>query len=196
MQYLRPLAASLAMCFQAPTVLAAAQSYEVTFTSSIGSYQPSPSRFAFDPVTGFSQFILNIGGAGYDITSSANSPSFISANGSSTPGTFQDGFEFFSQGYGTANVYLWTVTPIPLAGSVSIQFFTYLANSQSPRDFWATAYYGPMVQPLAQGASGFFSTSAVPEASQMTMYLLGAVLGLAMFALRPHTASKVGSAHA
>jgi hypothetical protein len=155
--------------------------YNINFTLTTlieGSPVLPTGSFTYDPVTGFSAFIVHWDGVDFDLTSSANSPhlSPISTGCASRASTPQYGFAIMSETVAGCSSAGW----VGLVAATGDTFFAFFVTASMNHDTIAAVPI--LIAPSAE-ANGRYSITAqndaVPEPGSLGAVLFGtlAVVG-------------------
>jgi hypothetical protein len=166
-------AAVLCLILAMPSTAGTLYNINFTLTTLIeGSPVLPTGSFAYDPVTGFSAFIVHWDGVDFDLTSSANSPhlSPTSTGCASRASTPQYAFAIMSEALGGCPGYGW-VGLVTAGGDTFFAFF--VAGSMN----YDTIVAQPILIAPSAEANGKSSitaqTDAVPEPSSLGAVLFG-----------------------
>jgi hypothetical protein len=148
------------------------------FTIEQGGPAPTSGRFTYDPLVGFTNFLLEWQGATFDLTSAANQP-YLTTGSAFSLGSHVESFALLTKTLAEpSNDVSWTAsTDCGRECASSVAGFRTDPNDTVFIEF---AALGGDYIPGTAGNSGSFTVTAIPEADTLAMFVTGlaAVAGL------------------
>ena len=160
-------------------MLASPIDYTITFTTTSGSPPPMSGSFTYDPVTGFSNFVVMWDGLTFDETVAANAPLVMDAcNAQSSSPAY--GFEIMSEtvpGCPSSTMYTWEGQFNP-GQSFATEFLFLVMPPSVVGDEIGIAFTAGTPGTPSMDAAGTWSLTAVPEPPTIGFLLTGMGVGL------------------
>lgn len=161
--------------------------YDISFTLTSGPNVPTSGSFTYDPVSGFSAFVVVFDSVAFDLTSAANAPFLTGSTGCNSRASNQQyGFIIMSESAtGCTPVYDWLGSIAPL-GNGTFGF----ALSVTPSGDVIEQTRSLLMIPNGAFGNGTFSIAAVPEPSSLGLAAISLGIWAFLLAWKPSGARK------